>query len=75
MFREFIKYGSNYLTFLKETKYIGSFYVTRKINIDKDKTDERLNEIRTIGKKIISIHSGKWNTCVGVARKVKAICE
>ena len=75
MFREFIKYGSNYLTFLKESKYISSFYVTRKININKDKTDERLNEISIIGKKIISIHSGKWNTCVGVARKVKAICE
>ena len=41
MFREFIKYGSNYLTFLKESKYISSFYVTRKININKDKKDPR----------------------------------
>lgn len=69
-FRNFIKDGSVFLPFLNEAKYIGSFYVTRAVSLGKEKTDERLNEISMNGKKIISIFSGKWNTCVGVARKV-----
>ncbi len=70
-FQNFIKHGSKYLPFLKQSKYIGSFFVTRTIKIDKGKTDERLNEISNNNKKIITIFSGKWNTCLGIAKKLK----
>lgn len=69
-FKNFIKHGANYLPILNKAKYIGSFYVTRAIKVDKEKTDERTHEITKNGKKIISIFSGKWNTCVGVAKKI-----
>ena len=59
-----------YLPILNKAKYIGSFYVTRAIKVNKEKTDERTHEISTNGTKIISIFSGKWNTCVGVAKKI-----
>jgi len=72
-FKKFIKSGSRYLPFLTKAKYIGSFYVTRAIKVNKEKTDERLNEITKYGDKIISIFSGKWNTCVGVAKKVEEL--
>mgnify|MGYP001497153388 CR=1 FL=1 len=44
--------------------------MTRAIKIGKEKTDERLNEITINNNKVISILSGKWNTCVGVAKKI-----
>lgn len=69
-FKSFIRDGKKFLPFLNKAKYIGSFYVIRTINIGKEKTDERLSEITKYGSKIISIFSGKWNTCVGVAKKV-----
>ena len=69
-FKKFIKNSSKYLPFLDEAKYYGSFYVTRAIKKDKEKTDERLNEISLYGDKFISIFSGKWNTCIGVAKNI-----
>jgi D-amino-acid oxidase len=69
-FNNFIKHGSQYLPILKKAKYIGSFYVTRALQINKETTDERTSEISKKGNKIISIYSGKWNTCVGVAKKI-----
>ena len=72
-FKNFIKHSGKYLPFLSKAKYVGSFYVTRAIKIGKEKTDERLNEINKNGNKIISIFSGKWNTCVGVAKKVEKL--
>lgn len=72
-FNNFIKHGSKYLPFLIKAKYIGSFFVTRAIEADKEKTDERLNLIKKINKKFITIFSGKWNTCVSVAKNVNKI--
>ena len=69
-FNNFIKHGSQYLPVLTKAKYIGSFYVTRAVKINKENTDERMNEISKKGDKIISIFSGKWNTCIGVAKKI-----
>ena len=69
-FKNFIDHGSKYLPIIKKAKYIGSFFVTRAIKIGKEKTDERLNEITINNNKVISILSGKWNTCVGVAKKI-----
>ena len=71
----FLKNGLKYLSLLNKSKYIGSFFVTRALQINKEKTDERLNEISKHGNKIISIFSGKWNTCVGVARNVSNIID
>lgn len=69
-FKDFINDGSKFLPFLKDAKYKGSFYVTRAVSIGKEKTDERLNEISFKSDKVISLFSGKWNTCVGVAKKI-----
>ena len=49
--------------------------MTRAIEINKEKTDERVNNIEIINKKFISIFSGKWNTSVGVAKKIYKILE
>lgn len=69
-FFSFIKNCQNYLPFLKSAKYIGSFFVVRTLEMNKEKTDERLNQISYINKKVITILSGKWNTSVGLAKKI-----
>jgi len=69
-YKSFIKHGSEYLPFIKKSKYVGSFFVTRAVKLNKKRTDERINEIIKKEKKIISIFSGKWNTCLGVAKKL-----
>ena len=70
---KFINNCKKYLPFLEEAKYIGSFYVVRTIEINKEKTDERLNQILKINNKIFTILSGKWNTSVGLAKRLKKI--
>jgi D-amino-acid oxidase len=67
-FKNFIESSSKYLPFIKDAKYIGSFFVTRTININKENTDERLNYITRYNKKIYTIFSGKWNTSIGLAK-------
>jgi len=66
-FNKIIKHGSIYLNFLKDAKYIGSFYLIRAIEANKEKTDERLNRCDIVNNKIITLFSGKWNTSVSVA--------
>ncbi len=70
---KFIKDGSKYLPFLKNSKYFSSFFVTRAINLNKEKTDERINEIKVHKNKVITIFSGKWNTCVDISHQIKKI--
>ena len=72
-FKKFIKHGTIYLPFLVKAKYIGSYYTTRTLKINKEKTDERLNQIVKNNKKIISIFSGKWNTCFGIAKELNKL--
>ena len=72
-FSKFIQNCQNYLPFLKRAKYVGSFFVVRTLEINKEHTDERLNQISNINKKIITILSGKWNTSVGLAQKLYKI--
>ena len=67
-FKKFILNSSKYLPFLNEAKYIGSFFVTRAIELNKEKTDERINSIKFFDNKFITIFSGKWNTAVGLAK-------
>ena len=67
-FSKFIKRSSQYLPFLKKAKYIGSFFVTRAIELNKERTDERLNSVNLFDEKCITIFSGKWNTSVGLAK-------
>ena len=67
-FNQFINRSSNYLPFLKEAKYVGSFFVIRTIQKNKEKTDERVSSIVKHSKKITSILSGKWNNCVYLAK-------
>ena len=70
-FNKFIKHSSNYLPFLKEAKYVGSMFVIRALKKNVEKTDERTGDIKFVDKKIISVFSGKWNTCVSVANRLK----
>ena len=56
------------MPFLKKAKYVGSFFVTRAIELNKEKTDERLNSVNLFDEKCITIFSGKWNTSVGLAK-------
>ena len=72
-FSQFIDHCKNYLPFLLKAKYVGSFFVTRTIEMNKEKSDERLNEISVINKKIYTILSGKWNTSVGLAQKLNKL--
>ena len=74
-FKIFIKKCSQYLPFLESAEYIGSYFVTRALNTNKEKTDERLNSILRYNKKIYSIHSGKWNTCIGLAKKISSTID
>ena len=67
-FNQFINRSSIYLPFLKEAKYVGSFFVVRTIQKNKEKTDERISSIVSHSKKITSILSGKWNNCVYLAK-------
>ena len=70
-FENFIKNGKKFLPFLKDAKYIKSFFITRAIELNKEKTDERLSNIIKINKKVYTIFSGKWNTSIGVAKQLK----
>ncbi len=72
-FKKFISHGSKYLPFLKDAKYIGSYFVIRTLKENVEKTDERTGEIQIIDKKFISVLSGKWNTCVQVADRINKI--
>ena len=72
-FADFIKDGSKYLPFLKKAKYISSFFVIRTLKYNVEKTSERTNLIKKINKKIITILSGKWNTCVTESYKLNNI--
>jgi len=69
-FNKFKNNSKKYLPFLEKAKYIGSFFVIRTIEMKKEKTDERLNQILQINKKVITVLSGKWNTSVGLAKKL-----
>jgi D-amino-acid oxidase len=65
-FKKFISNSSQFLGFLNQAKYIGSYYVVRTLKINKEKTDERLGEIK-FSKKFITVLSSKWNTCINIA--------
>jgi hypothetical protein len=67
-FKKFISRCSKFIPILKKAKYKGSFFVTRSIEINKEKSDERLNSILNYNKKIYTVHSGKWNTSIGLAK-------
>ena len=61
------------MPFLSDAKYVSSFFVTRVIDIGKEKTDERTSRIEKITSKIFTIFSGKWNTSVGIAKSLNKI--
>ena len=70
-YKKFIDKSKKYLPFIKEAKYIGSFFVTRAIKCNVEKTDERTTEIKKINNKIYTIFSSKWNGCVATAEQLK----
>lgn len=72
-FKKIIYHGKNFFKFLDEAKFIGSFYLVRAIEINKEKTDERLNRIEHVNNKVITLFSGKWNTSITTARELLRI--
>ena len=74
-FLEIVNHGKNFLKFLDKAKFVGSFYLVRAIELNKENTDERLNRIDFVNKKIITLFSGKWNTSITTAKELlKNIC-
>ena len=45
-------------------------FVVRAIKKNKEKTDERTSSLYIHSNKILSIFSGKWNTCVHLAKNL-----
>jgi len=72
-FKKFIKDGSKYLPFLKYAKYKFSYYVVRTLKLNVEKTDDRTNLTQFFDNKIITVLSGKWNTCVNEAHKINKL--
>ena len=69
-FFEIVNHGKNFLKFLDKAKFVGSFYLIRAIELNKENTDERLNRIDFVNKKIITLFSGKWNTSITTAKEL-----
>ena len=69
-FKKIINDGSKYLSFLKKSKYISSFYLVRAIMSDSKIDDDRTNQIGKPDNKIVTILSGKWNTAVTLSYKI-----
>lgn len=67
-FKKYINHGKTYFKFMKFSKYVGSFYLVRVIERNKEKTDERLNKVDFVNEKVITLLSGKWNTSVSIAK-------
>ena len=67
-FDNFIKHSSLYLPFLKKARYVGSFFVVRTLKNNVEKNDERVSSVKKINEKVTVILSGKWNTCIGIAK-------
>ena len=74
-FDSFVKNGSKYLNFIKYSKFISTSFVTRVVEINKEDTDERTNSIEVYNNKIFTILSGKWNTSVGIAKRISKILD
>ena len=72
-FKKFVKGGSKFLPFLNLSKYIFSFFVVRTLKFKVEKTSERTNLIQNYNNKIITVLSGKWNTCVTEAKKIEKL--
>jgi len=70
-YKKFIDNSKKYLPFITRAKYIGSFFVTRTIKRNVEKTDERTTEIKKVNSKIYTIFSSKWNGCVLTSEKLR----
>ena len=68
-FNKFINFSIKYIPHLSKAKYVKSFYTIRCINLSKNNHDRR-NDIKQYDNKIISVMSGKWNTCVSLSKNI-----
>ncbi len=70
-FKEFLKISKKFVPLISKAKYVGSLYTVRCVDITKN-DHIRNNDVRFFKKnKIISIISGKWNTCVTLSKKIE----
>ena len=69
-FKKIVSHGKEFFSFISKAKYIGSYFLVRVIVLNKEKTDERLNYIDLVNKKIITLFSGKWNTSISISKEL-----
>lgn len=72
-FKEIKNRLSKIMPFLQYAEYVGSFYATRTIKNNVEKTDERKSYFRIIDNKVITVLAGKWINCVTIAKKLRKI--
>ena len=73
-FDEFVSSGIKYIPFLKNAKYKGSMLTVRIVLAGVEKTDERPTIVTLDNdSNLISVFSGKIDTCVEAANEVKKI--
>lgn len=62
--------SAEYYPILKEARIVRPIHITRVVEADVDKTDERLSKITDHGNGMYTVFSGKVVTCVDIARKL-----
>jgi hypothetical protein len=62
--------ASRFCPSMSDSKYQGSFFVTRCVRPNVEKTDERTSSLNFVSNKVVTIHSGKLVSCVNIAKKL-----
>ena len=65
-----IQDAANFFPLVKKSKWQGSFFVTRCVKPNVEKTDERTSSLNFISDKLVTIHSGKLVSCVNIAEQL-----
>ncbi len=71
-FKNFIKFGKEFVPLIAKARYIKSTYVTRCVDISKN-SQNRKTTLKFYGDKIITVFSGKWNNCVSVSERINKL--
>ena len=69
-FEKIIKTGSQFMPFLKEAKYIGSYFIVRTLSNSKKNFFSRLTTLKKIRPNVYTLMGGKWNTSVFNSKKI-----
>ncbi len=72
-FAKQIEHGNEYMIDFEKAHHIASMYTVRAVLPRRDHDDARPSLVTRINEKLISVFSGKVNTCVDVSRRVLQI--